>query len=132
MTASVSSHSVISRVTLALLEDTGWYIPDYAYGSQLDWGYMQGCHFTDNSCLGWIHYAVHHNISTIPFCIDPVEKECGDAKDECEMRKYSSNLHTDYKVRMYVHVLNFIVKLGYCIIRYPSNRNTHTIKVHNP
>lgn len=106
MTATVSSYPVISRVSLALLEDTGWYIPDYTHGSQLDWGHMQGCHFTDNSCLSWIEYAVQHNISTYPFCVDPAEKGnstvYGVAKYQCQVHKYSNTLYADYKVRTYV------------------------------
>ena len=37
MTAAIDSHPVISRITLALLEDSGWYIPDYQQLKMLSW-----------------------------------------------------------------------------------------------
>jgi hypothetical protein len=49
--------SVKSSLTLALLEDSGWYKVDYAAADILRWGYRQGCKFL-NSCgsqssIGW-------------------------------------------------------------------------------
>jgi hypothetical protein len=48
---------VKSNLTLALLQDSGWYKADYAAADILRWGYRQGCQFL-NSCgsqssIGW-------------------------------------------------------------------------------
>lgn len=46
---------VISAVTLALFEDSGWYKPDYSMADTLvkglNWGYGQGCDFALNKCV---------------------------------------------------------------------------------
>eukprot|EP00961_Rhodomonas_salina_P280885 3794502-Rhodomonas_salina.6 len=40
-----ASDSVISAITLALLEDTGWYEVNYEAADQFKWGREQGCAF---------------------------------------------------------------------------------------
>ncbi|XP_019855035.1 PREDICTED: leishmanolysin-like peptidase [Amphimedon queenslandica] len=45
-----NSVPVISRITLALFEDTGWYKPNYNYAGTLHWGKDKGCGFLDKSC----------------------------------------------------------------------------------
>ena len=57
MTSTLGSKPVISRTTLALLEDSGWYLPDYSYASRLTWGFHQGCHFANSTCKEWLEYA---------------------------------------------------------------------------
>ncbi|CAK8569593.1 unnamed protein product [Lathyrus sativus] len=43
MTGSVDTRSVVSKMTLALLEDSGWYKANYSMADRLDWGRNQGC-----------------------------------------------------------------------------------------
>ncbi|KAI4998145.1 hypothetical protein ZWY2020_053487 [Hordeum vulgare] len=38
MTGSVDTRSVVSKMTLALLEDSGWYQANYSMAEHLDWG----------------------------------------------------------------------------------------------
>ena len=47
MTSSVSSHMLISKITLALFEDSGWYMPDYSQADPMWWGKNRGCSFLD-------------------------------------------------------------------------------------
>lgn len=42
-----------SAVSLALLEDTGWYYPNYFAAEHLDWGYKEGAEFAINYCATW-------------------------------------------------------------------------------
>ena len=35
----------MSRITLALLQDTGWYEVNFDNAEQLKWGRLQGCEF---------------------------------------------------------------------------------------
>ena len=52
MTGTVhSSAPVYSRLTLALLEDSGWYRCDYSRAQPLAWGAGAGCHFATKSCM---------------------------------------------------------------------------------
>ena len=38
-------HLSLSKFTLALFEDTGWYIPDYSAAEPMTFGYLAGCSF---------------------------------------------------------------------------------------
>ncbi|KAI8462698.1 MAG: hypothetical protein J3K34DRAFT_475892 [Monoraphidium minutum] len=42
--------AVMSRLTLAALEDSGWYDPNYAAAADLEWGRGAGCEFVLASC----------------------------------------------------------------------------------
>lgn len=50
MTGTASFVPVISNVTLAALEDSGWYKPDYSQYEWLSWGENKGCKFSTYSC----------------------------------------------------------------------------------
>jgi len=51
MTSGLISQMQMSEFTLALLESTGWYVPDYAgYADTFAWGQGQGCGFLTGSC----------------------------------------------------------------------------------
>ena len=41
----------ISEITLALLEDSGWYKPNYYTGGLMRFGKNKGCKFLENNCL---------------------------------------------------------------------------------
>ena len=41
-------------MTLALMEDTGWYRADYSHAQRLDWGRGLGCDFVMKSCKFWM------------------------------------------------------------------------------
>ncbi|XP_024524216.1 uncharacterized protein LOC112344166 isoform X1 [Selaginella moellendorffii] len=53
MTGSVDTRSVVSAMTLALLEDSGWYRANYSMAEQLDWGRSQGEAFLTSPCNQW-------------------------------------------------------------------------------
>jgi hypothetical protein len=48
--ASGSGRSVLSNLTLALMEDSGWYKPDYSFAGYLGFGENAGCDFVENKC----------------------------------------------------------------------------------
>jgi len=51
MTSGLIVQMQFSEFTLALLESTGWYVPDYAgYADPFYWGKGQGCGFLTGSC----------------------------------------------------------------------------------
>ncbi|KAL2894658.1 Leishmanolysin-like peptidase [Bienertia sinuspersici] len=53
MTGSVDTRSVVSTMTLALLEDSGWYKANYSMADHLDWGRHQGTEFVTLPCNFW-------------------------------------------------------------------------------
>lgn len=43
-----------SKLTLALLQDSGWYMPNYENAEELKWGKGLGCAFINSRCEdGW-------------------------------------------------------------------------------
>jgi len=53
MTGTSSSDPVFSILTLALLEDSGWYYPNYEHATEFLWGKGQGCNFVYQRCNQW-------------------------------------------------------------------------------
>ena len=54
MTGTHTQNPVYSRITLALMEDTGWYSANYTMAQELGWGRKLGCDFAMKSCKEWI------------------------------------------------------------------------------
>lgn len=55
MTGTHTQSPVFSRITLALMEDSGWYKANYSMASSLSWGKGLGCSFAMKSCKDWIY-----------------------------------------------------------------------------
>ena len=68
MTGVFTNNPVFSRITLAVMEDTGWYLANYDMAKRLDWGYGAGCIFAQNSCKAWMDYHLKTNGSISPYC----------------------------------------------------------------
>lgn len=54
MTGTHTQNPVYSSLTLALMEDTGWYTANYSMAQPLSWGKGLGCDFVMKSCKHWI------------------------------------------------------------------------------
>ena len=54
MTGGYTQNPVISRLSLALMEDTGWYRANYSMAQPLKWGAGLGCDFVKKSCADWM------------------------------------------------------------------------------
>lgn len=54
MTGTHTQSPIFSRITLALMEDSGWYRANYSMASPLSWGRNLGCTFVMKSCKDWI------------------------------------------------------------------------------
>ena len=50
MTGTHTQNPIYSRITMALMEDTGWYQPNYDMAEELKWGRGLGCDFALKSC----------------------------------------------------------------------------------
>lgn len=51
MTASEKEDRRISEFTLAALEGTGWYTPNYVMAEPMFWGKGKGCSFLEQTCI---------------------------------------------------------------------------------
>jgi hypothetical protein len=66
MTASGSENSILSSITLGLLEDSGWYKVDYNMAGNLVWGKGQGCAFLDlSNGHNFKEFCPSHNIENL-------------------------------------------------------------------
>jgi len=48
---NLPNSGILSPLSLALLEDSGWYIADYAVAQVSTWGHGAGCDFVNGKCL---------------------------------------------------------------------------------
>ncbi len=86
MTGSVDTRSVVSAMTLALLEDSGWYKVNYSMAEQLDWGQNQGTEFLMSRCDAW-NGAYHCNSTHASGCTYNRE-----AEGYCPIVRYPGDL----------------------------------------
>ncbi|KAF4348238.1 hypothetical protein CsatB_008675 [Cannabis sativa] len=86
MTGSVDTRSVVSKMTLALLEDSGWYQANYSMADHLDWGRNQGTDFVTFPCNLW-KGAYHCNTTQASGCTYNRE-----AEGYCPIVSYSGDL----------------------------------------
>jgi len=85
--------AVYSALTLALMEDSGWYIANYGVAETLRWGKNKGCSFAMDNCLTRGSPPVSQ--WTDHFCTQPEEQSCTVgryAKGLCGVARYSSAL----------------------------------------
>ncbi|XP_073408017.1 leishmanolysin-like peptidase isoform X2 [Dendrobates tinctorius] len=104
MTGSHTQNRVFSRITLALMEDTGWYRADYSMAQRLDWGRRKGCDFVMRSCKSWIDERSRRKQSVSPFCdtlrSNPLKLSCRQdqrAVAICNLQRFPRSLPPEYQ-----------------------------------
>ncbi|KAB7506187.1 Leishmanolysin-like peptidase [Armadillidium nasatum] len=104
MTGTHTQNPVYSRITLALMEDTGWYYANYYMAQPLKWGQGLGCTFAKGSCMKWITEQISKGKSIHPYCNkvknDPLETECTDDRNSvalCNLIEYPTPLPFHYQ-----------------------------------
>ncbi|XP_022253400.1 leishmanolysin-like peptidase isoform X1 [Limulus polyphemus] len=104
MTGTHTQNPVYSHITLALMEDTGWYASNYQMAQQFDWGKNLGCDFATKSCKHWIDVRRTRGWSIHPYCDkvkrDPLETECTDSRDAvalCNLVQYDRPLRREFQ-----------------------------------
>ena len=105
MTGTHTQNPIYSRITMALMEDTGWYMPNYEMADNLKWGKGMGCDFALESCLSWMEKRQSQGKSIHPFCNkvkrDPLETECTDDRSSvalCNLVKHVNELPPHFQV----------------------------------
>ncbi|XP_030065678.1 leishmanolysin-like peptidase [Microcaecilia unicolor] len=104
MTGSLTQNRVFSRITLALMEDTGWYRANYSMAEKLDWGRNKGCDFAMKSCKFWIDLQRTRQEIVRPYCdtlrSNPLQLMCREdqrAVAVCNLQKYPNHLPQEYQ-----------------------------------
>uniref|UniRef100_A0A914ZU37 Leishmanolysin-like peptidase n=1 Tax=Parascaris univalens TaxID=6257 RepID=A0A914ZU37_PARUN len=108
MTGTHTQNPVYSRITLALLEDSGWYRADYSVAENLHWGKGLGCEFAQKSCGEWMKKQREKSQLPSPFC-DEIKHDgkrslattrCTAQRDSlalCNLIPYRQPLPQDYR-----------------------------------
>ena len=104
MTGTYTQDPVFSKITFALMEDTGWYRANYSLADELDWGKGLGCLFTESSCKTWMENHLRMKKSGDPFCYTikktPLRMRCTHSRESvalCNLRKYSRAIPEEYQ-----------------------------------
>ncbi|KAG5889190.1 hypothetical protein JTB14_019207 [Gonioctena quinquepunctata] len=104
MTGTHTQNPIISRITLALMEDTGWYKANYSMAEEMSWGRNLGCDFVLKSCKDWITMKSARGLSIHPFCNkvkrDPLQTECTDDRTSvalCNLVEHKQQLPMLYQ-----------------------------------
>ncbi|XP_056293393.1 uncharacterized protein lmln isoform X3 [Pseudoliparis swirei] len=104
MTGSHTQNRVFSRLTLALLEDSGWYRADYSRAQRLDWGRGLGCDFVMKSCKFWMDRQRQSRHPVTPYCdtlrASPLQLTCRQdqlAVAVCNLQKHQQELPLEYQ-----------------------------------
>ncbi|KAM7153349.1 leishmanolysin-like peptidase isoform 3-T3 [Macrochelys suwanniensis] len=105
MTGSHTQNRVFSRITLALMEDTGWYKANYSMAEKLDWGRDKGCDFVMKSCKFWIDQKKEKRQLVSPYCdtlrSNPLQLTCRQdqkAVAVCNLQKFPKQLPQEYQI----------------------------------
>ncbi|XGW04820.1 hypothetical protein V3C99_015752 [Haemonchus contortus] len=87
MTGVSTQVAALSRLTLALFEDSGWYIVNYDNAEDMEWGRNLGCNFATKSCLTWMK---SNPLNPYPFCTTYRDSRCSTTrlgKEQCNLVK---------------------------------------------
>ncbi|GJR85484.1 EGF-like domain, peptidase M8, leishmanolysin, frizzled domain protein, partial [Tanacetum coccineum] len=96
----------VSKTTLALLEDSGWYEANYSMANRLDWGHNQGTEFVATLCNLWKR-AYHCNTTQLSGFTYKRK-----AEDYCPIVNYSGDI---FKWARYFPQANKAYSDGSCI-----------------
>ncbi|CAL4093643.1 unnamed protein product, partial [Meganyctiphanes norvegica] len=104
MTGTHTQNPVYSRITLALMEDTGWYRANYHMAQPLKWGRHLGCTFAMKSCKQYMEDQMRRGRSIHPFCNkvkrDPLETDCTEDRTSvalCNLVEHTNQLPSHYQ-----------------------------------
>ena len=110
MTGTHTQNPIYSRITFALMEDTGWYLPNYDMADNFKWGRNLSCNFALNSCLEWMETRQSQGLSIHPYCNkvkrDPLETECTDDRSSvalCNLVQHTNVLPPHFQVRKHTY-----------------------------
>ncbi|KAI0227468.1 Leishmanolysin-like peptidase [Lamellibrachia satsuma] len=100
MTAVQTPGPVLSRISLAVLQDTGWYVVNYSRAGPLAWGKGLGCDFVTKSCMEWMETKRAKGEPIMPYCDDGKPQYCsldGSKVLECNIYKYDHELPKQFQ-----------------------------------
>merc|ERR1719491_2213814 len=101
---SSGGSGIVSPMTLAAFEDSGWYTVNYSMATRIQdhvppsaWGYQSGCDFVQEKCV--VNGVVSSSSAGV-FCATPDEYGCSvdhSAVAKCVVREYPNNLPQEFQ-----------------------------------
>lgn len=91
------STQYVTALTLALLEDSGWYVPNYGVAQNSPFGLGVGCDFAEEECL---QNGLVPEWATVTFCNDAQHIGCSADRRliaHCDLSKWNGNLPSGYQ-----------------------------------
>lgn len=108
----------LSAFTLALFEDSGWYMPDYQFAEKMLFGVGAGCNFVEKKCVSpETHTALGSPVNT--FCDTSGEQSCTydrRACGYCAMGNYVSAIPEPFRYFSDNTLGGTLRQLDYCPI----------------
>ena len=124
MNMEISSDTAISDITLALLEDTGFYKVNYFSGGLFKFGKNKGCEFFTKKCIE------NDKANFGEFCDLPKELKCTSSltsKSSCYMHNYNFNIPYQYFSNT---TLGGIYFTNFCPVTYEYGSTTDNSPKH--
>ena len=107
---------VISDITLALFEDTGFYKVNYYTGGLFRFGKNQGCAFLEEDCI--------HNLETSfpnEFCVESGRNFCGSShlsRGICGIFRYTEEIEEKYQYFGSKNIGGIFSSANYCPVSF--------------
>uniref|UniRef100_A0A915HSS1 Leishmanolysin-like peptidase n=1 Tax=Romanomermis culicivorax TaxID=13658 RepID=A0A915HSS1_ROMCU len=108
MAGTHTQNPVYSGLTLAIMQDTGWYEVEHSLAENLHWGKNLGCDFAQKSCAFWIRSRRDRNESIEPFCdiVKPKDQKATRTRctldmnsvSQCTLVEYEEDLPIEYQI----------------------------------
>lgn len=117
MISSDYTEIVISEITLALFEDSGFYQVNYYTGGLFRFGKNQGCAFLEESCINNQYKTQFPN----EFCFQQGKNFCGSShisKGVCFIKRYQNELEELYQYFSDDYIGGGFLYTNYCPISY--------------
>ena len=124
MTSVNYDESVISEITLALFEDSGFYKANYYTGGLFRYGKNQGCSFLDSFCV-YGDVSSHKN----EFCISEATNMCTPGRTHramCGLTSYPSDLDIDYRYFTNSRKGGHLPQVDYCPVAKTNTTMSRT------
>jgi len=128
---ATTTYQVLSPLTLALLEDSGWYRPNYAAAKVSSFGHGAGCDFVYGDCI------VDGKAPTYSegiFCTEKEQFGCGPAHRSvaaCDLREYQHDIDEEYQYFNDSRLGGTLRQLDYCPTYSITNFITKSDKTQN-
>lgn len=85
---------VYSDISLAVFEDSGWYLPNYTYSTPINFGYHSGCDFIFKKCI------LNQRPLSIEFCTESTSTFCDSSHLNyglCDINEFGFTLPPEYQ-----------------------------------